>query len=146
MSFGGKICNFMSLYWSPSQSPNTFQDFVGKVELNLDKIAKKSSYLLVVLGDFSVKSSYSYKHDKAAYEGSKIDVITSQFGLQQLIKEPIHILTDSSPCIDLLFNSQPNLVIELGVHFPLHQNGYHQITYAKNNFKVLYPPPYEREI
>ena len=33
-----------------------------------------------------------------------------------------------------------------GVHFSLHQNGHHQIIYAKLNLKVFYRPPYEREI
>ena len=91
ISFGGKICNFISLCRSPSQSSDTFEDFADNLELNLDKIANKSPYLLVALGNFNVKSSNWYKHDKATYEGSKIDVITSQFGLQQLIKEPTHI-------------------------------------------------------
>ena len=126
ISFGGKICNFISLYRSPSQSSDTFEDFADNLELNLDKISNKSPYLLVVLGDFDVKSSNWYKHDKTTYEGSKIDAITSQFGLQQLIKEPTHILTDSSSCIDLLFTSQPNLVMESGVHSSLHQNCHHQ--------------------
>ena len=65
------------------------------------------------------------------YEGSKIDAITSQFGLKQLIQEPTHILTDSSSSIDLIFTSQPNLVMELGVHSSLHQNCHHQLIYAK---------------
>ena len=91
ISCGGKICNFISLYRSPSQSSDTFEDFTDNLELNLDKIANISPYLLVVLGDFNVKSSNWYKHDKITYEGSKIDAITSQFGLQQLIKEPTHI-------------------------------------------------------
>ena len=146
ISFGGKICNFISLYRSSSQSSDTFEDFADNLELNLDKIANKSPYLLVVLGDFNAKSSNWYKHDKTTYEGSKTDAITSQFDLQQLIKEPTHILTDSSSCIDLLFTSQHNLVMESGVHSSLHQNCHHQIIYAKINFKVFYPPPYEREI
>ena len=146
ISFGGKICNFILLYRSPNQSSDTFEDFADNLELNLDKITNKSPYLLVVLGDFNVKSSNWYKHDKTTYEGSKIDAITSQFGLQQLIAEPPHILTDSSSCIDLLFTSQPNLVMESGLHFSLHQNCHHQITYAKINLKVCYPPPNELEI
>ena len=146
ISFGGKICNFISLYRSPSQLSKTFEDFADNFELNLDKIANKSPYLLVFLGDFNVISSNWYKHDKTTYEGSKIDAITSQFGLQQLTAEPPHILTDSSSCIDLLFTSQPNLVMESGLHFSLHQNCHHQITYAKINLKVCYPPPNELEI
>ena len=88
----------------------------------------------------------NYKHNRTTYEGSKIDTITSQFGLQQLITEPTDILTDSSPCIDLLFTSQPNLVMESGVHSSLHQNCHHQIIYPKINLKVFFPPLYEREV
>ena len=36
--------------------------------------------------------------------------------------------------------------MESGVHSSLHQNCHHRIIYAKINFKVFYPPPYEREI
>ena len=76
ISFGGKICNFISLCRSPSQSFDTLED---NLELNLDKIANKNPYLIVALGDFNVKSSNWYKHDKATYECSKNDAITSQF-------------------------------------------------------------------
>ena len=75
-----------------------------------------------------------------------IDAITSQFGLKQLIQEPTHILNDSSSCIDLIFTSQPNLIMGLRVHYTLHQNCHHQLIYAKVNLKVFSPSPYEREI
>ena len=55
ISFGGKICNFISLYRSPSQSSDTFEDFADNWELNLVKNANKSPYLLVLRGDFNVK-------------------------------------------------------------------------------------------
>ena len=44
ISSGGKICNFISLYRSPSQSSDTFEYFADKLELSLDKIADKSPY------------------------------------------------------------------------------------------------------
>ena len=62
----------------------------------------------MVIGDFNVKSSNWGKYNKTTYEGSKIDITTSQFGLEQLIKGPTHILTDSFSSIDLLFTFQPN--------------------------------------
>ena len=61
--FGGKLCNFISLYRSPSQSQDVFEIFADNFELNLDKIANKNPYLIVFLGDFSAKSSNWYKHD-----------------------------------------------------------------------------------
>ena len=91
-------------------------------------------------------SSNWYKYDATTYEGSKIDAIMSQFSLKQLIQEPTHILNDSLSCIDLIFTSQPDLVMESGVHSSLHQNCHHQLIYVKVNLKVFYPPLYEREI
>ena len=64
----------------------------------------------------------------------------------QLIKEPTHIIGNSSSCIDLLFCSQPNLVMESGVHPSLNTSCHHQIIYAKFKLKIYYPLPYEREI
>ena len=80
------------------------------------------------------------------YERSKIDGIASQFGLHQLINKPTHLTRNTSSCIDLIFTSHPNLVMESGVHSSLHENCHHQITYEKFNLKIYYPPPYEREV
>ena len=105
-----------------------------QITLNLDNFTSKNSYLIVILGDFNTKSSNWYKLDTTnIFEHSKIDAIMSQFGLQQLIQEPTHILTDSSSCIDLIFTSQPNLVMESGIHSSPHQNSHHQLMYTKIN-------------
>ena len=103
-------------------------------------------YLTVILGDFNAKSSLWCNNDITTYEGSKIDGVTSQFGLHQIIKEPTHFIGDSSSCIDLIFTTQPNLVMESGVHSSLHANCHHHITFAKFNLKIQYPPPYEQEV
>ena len=114
------------MYHPPSQSSNTFKDFVDNFELNLDKVRNKNPYLFLVLSDFNVKSSNRYKLDKKTYGGFKIDEVTSQFRLQQLIKEPTHILA--------------------GVYFPLHENFNHQMRYTNINLIVCYLPSYECEI
>ena len=108
--------------------------------------AKSSPFSIVLLGDLNAKLSKWYGNDSTSYEGTKIDGITSQFGMQQLINEPTHILPASSSCVDLIFVSQPNLVMESGIHSSLHQKCYHQIIYARLNLKIHYPPPYERDI
>ena len=107
--------------------------------MNIDKATAKNIFL-TALGNFNPKSNLWFKGDKTTYEGSKIDGITSTFGLQQIINEPTHI-GDSSACIDLIFTSQPNLVMESGVHSSLHPNCHHQITYARFNLKIYYPSP-----
>ena len=143
---GGKLCSFLCLYRSPSQTRDIFETFADNFELTLDTIVNKNPFLIVALGDFNAKTTNWYKNDINSYEGLKIDTITSQFGLQQLINEPTHLTANSSSCIDLIFTSQPNLVMESGVHFSLHLNCHHQIAFAKINLKICYPPPYEREI
>ena len=39
-----KLCNFIVLYRSPSQSQDTFESFIDNLELNIDAIAAKNQY------------------------------------------------------------------------------------------------------
>ena len=97
---GGKLCRFISLCRSPNQSQDDFESFPNNFELNIDSVTAKNTFLTVVLGDLNIKSNRCFKGDKTSHEGSKIDAVTSQFGLQQLIKEPTHLAADSSSCIN----------------------------------------------
>ena len=142
MKFEEKSCNFIVLYRSPSH----FETFLKNFKLNLDTILANNPFLTVVFGEFNFKSNLWCKSDKTSYEGSKIKGITFQFGLKQLINEPIHHTRNSPSCTDLIFASQPNLIMKSGVHSPLRENCHHQIIYAKFNLKIYYPLPYEREI
>ena len=97
---------------------------------------------MVVIGDFNGKSKHWCSQDSTNFEGITIKNVTSRFGLSQIIKEAIHILESSSSCIDLIFTTQPNLVVESGVHPSLHPNCHHQIVFAKFNLQIYYPPLY----
>ena len=57
MKIGDKVCNFISLYRSPSQTLDNFETFSKNFELNLENIVYRNSFLVVVIGDFYVKSS-----------------------------------------------------------------------------------------
>ena len=83
---------------------------------------------------------------KTNFEGSTIESISSQFGLYGLTNEPTHLLQNSSSYIDIIFTSQPNIVVESGFHPSLHPNCHHEIIFTKFNFKIYYPPPYLREL
>ena len=143
---GDKLCNFIALYRSPSQSQDLFESFKENLELNLESAVQNNPFLVVLLGDFNAKSSNWCKNDITTTEGKAVENISSQFGLHQMINEPIHILESFSSCIDLIFTSQLNLVTESGLHPSLHLNSHHQIIFAKFDLDIRYPPPYFRDV
>ena len=77
--------------------------------------------MFVVISDFNAKLSQWLDKDSSTSGGISFENITSQFGLDQIINEPTHILENSSLCID-------------------------QIIYAKFNLEILYLPPSTREV
>ena len=79
-----------------------------------------------------------------SFEGSQIEFLASQFAMSQVINELTHILDNSKSCIDLIFTSQPNMIMDSGVYTSIHSNCHHQIIYAKFDLKVFYPLSYER--
>ena len=56
-----------------------------------------------------------------SFEDSKIDFLTSTFGLHQIVNEPNHVMKTLSPSIVLMFTSQQNFVIELDFYSLLHE-------------------------
>ena len=145
MIISNKLCRFVALCRSPSQSQDDFATFSDNFEITLDLVSKKNPLLIVILGDFNAKLSRWHDKDSSTSEGILIENITSQFGLHQIINEPTHMLENSPSCIDLIFTSQSNLSVESGSQPSLHPNYHHQIIYAKFNLEVFYPPPYTRE-
>ena len=144
VSIANKICRFIHLYRSPSQKQDEFQEFKSNLEINLEALSANNPFLTVMIGDFNAKSSNWYLNDVTSFEGSQIEFLASQFAMSQVINEPTHILDNSKSCIDLIFTSQPNMIMDWGVHPSLHSNFHHQIIYAKFELKVFYRPPYER--
>ena len=50
-----KLCNFISLYRSPSQSSDEFKNFVYNLDLTLETLTQKNPFLTVMIGDFNAK-------------------------------------------------------------------------------------------
>ena len=122
---GNKICNFLTLYRSLSQSQDDLQAFMKNLEMNLETLAQRNPFFMVVIGDFNAKSKHWYSQDSTNFEGITTENVTSQFGLSQILKEATHILESSSSCVGLIFTIQGNLVVDYGVHTSLHQNCHH---------------------
>ena len=64
---GNKICNFITLYRSPSQNQDDFQAFIDNLEMNLEILAQRNPFLMVVLGGFNAKSKYWCSQDSIRY-------------------------------------------------------------------------------
>ena len=72
---------------------------------------------------------------------SQIDSQATDYGLQQLISDPTHILPNSSTCIDLI--NKPNLAVDSGVHPSLNTICHHQINFCEFNLIIEYSPHYQ---
>ena len=107
--------------------------------MTFETLGQKGSFLTTVIGGFNAKSNNWYRHDETSFEGSTIESIISQFGLHQLHQ-------DCSSCIDLMFTSQPNIVVESGVHPSLHPNLHNEIVFAKFNLKIFKTTIFKRSL
>ena len=116
VKIGDKLCRLVALYRSPSQTQDDFLSFSQNFELTLETLSKNKPYVLVATGDFNAKLTHWYSQDTNTFKGISVENVVSQFGLHQIIKEPTHILENSSSCIDLVFTSQPNLIVDSGTH------------------------------
>ena len=85
-----------------------------------------------------MQSKNWHSTDKTAYEGRQLESLTSQ-----VIRDPTHILESNSSCIDLVFTSQPNLVMTSGVHSSLLRYYHHEKMNEKFKLKIVFAPPYE---
>ena len=103
LEIGDKICNFVVLHRSPSQSQDEFETFSDNFEITLENLVQKNLFLMTTIGDFIAKSKNWYSQDKTSCKGKTSESITSQFGLYQLINELTHWLENSFLCIDLIF-------------------------------------------
>ena len=101
---GNKVCWFIHLYRT-DQSQDEFHNFPTNLEMNLDISFNSNPFLTAVIGGDNAKLNKWQKGDRSTIERGKIDILTSQFGRSQIIKEPTHILENSSSCIELIFTT-----------------------------------------
>ena len=98
----------MAFYRSPSQTQDQFETFSDNLELNLGTLSQKYPFLVAAIGDFNVKSKSWYISNSINSQANALEINSSQFGLQQIKKEPKYILDNSSSCIDLHITAKFN--------------------------------------
>ena len=94
-SIGKKICRLISLFGSPKRIQEEFNTFLDNLESNLETVSLFNPFLTILIGDFNAKCANWYSKDNSTTEGSKLRLLTSQFGLNQIIDEPTHITKSS---------------------------------------------------
>ena len=67
-------------------------------------------------------------------------------GYSRIIDKPTHFTNNSSSCIDLIFTSNPSIIVDSGIEKSLCSSCHYDIIYGKNNFRVPLPPPHFRMI
>ena len=75
---------FVNPYRSSSQSQDNSETFINKVELNLETLTQKNSYLVVVIGGFNAKSKICYCNENTTSQGKALEDVTSQLGFIKL--------------------------------------------------------------
>ena len=129
-----KICQFIHLCRSPSQSQDEFYDFLTNLDLDH---SFNINHFSPLIDDFNAKSNKWLEGDRSSIDGSSIDFLISQFELSPINKEPTHVLENSSSCIYLIFTNQPDTLVESRVHHLLYQNCHHQIYFPNWILKYI---------
>ena len=75
----------ISLYRSPSQIPDQFDNFILLFEELLREL--KSCFILIT-GDFNCRNSNWYLGDPVTPQGARVEALSSFYGLNQPIKTP----------------------------------------------------------
>ena len=72
---GGKLCRFISLYCSSSQSKDDFEAFANNFELNLDAATANNTFLTVAIGDFMLSQIFGLRAIKQRVKVLKLMVL-----------------------------------------------------------------------
>ena len=112
-----KKCFVTCLYRSPNQNLDEFNNFLSNYDRMCSSIALENPMCSFVIGDFNAKCTNWWPNGTSNFCGLELFNMNNILGYTQLINEPTNLEPNKSPsCIDLLFASQPNLVVESGVH------------------------------
>ena len=75
VSIGNKICQFIHLYRTPSQSQDEFHDFLTKLEMNLEDSFNSNPFLTTVIGDFNAKQKIGQRVTDQPSKGVKLIIL-----------------------------------------------------------------------
>ncbi|MEO0684333.1 MAG: reverse transcriptase family protein, partial [Cyanobacteria bacterium J06649_11] len=144
----GSNCCFLSLlsYCSPSQSSDQFDIFKHNWEETVININHCSPTVYILIVDFNARDSDWWTDDATDNVGRDIGDLATQHNLSQVIDKPTHFLPNSTTCIDLIFTSAENSILDSSALPSLFPRCHYQVVFAKFNFKISFPPAFKRKI
>ena len=128
-----------SVIYRSRGSNNQFKSYLSNLGKLVNEINNRKPALSIITGDFNARPHPWWSNDITTTEGSKLLDLSLSNGFSQLIYEATHIQTNSTSCIDLIFTGNPGLLVDSGVHSPLHPNCYHQVIYFNFNLIISFP-------
>ena len=137
---------FTTIYRSPSQNSEQFENFINKLQIALNRMQSERPHSLILTGDFNCRSTQWWAQDVENLEGTALDELIETNSLHQLIDTPTNIRNEGMSCIDLIITDQPNLFVESGVNPSLDEHCQHQIICGKLGVSIPPPPPYKRTV
>ena len=98
------------------------------------------------MGDFNARCSRWWQNDITNPAGQEIDSLTLPAGYTQIIDKPIHFVNNSTSCIDLLFCTNQNTILNYGVGVSIFDKCHLNIIFGKVNICVPLPLIYICEV
>ena len=91
-------------------------------DLLLNNINGELPIFSIVTGDFNARCSSWWKNDITNTPGQEIDFLTSPAGHTQIFDKPTHVVNNSMSCIDLIFCTNKNIILNHGVDVTIFEN------------------------
>ena len=133
------------LYRSPSQNRENLsqnQSICGSLDILMNNVNSFNPAISIITADFNGKCSKWYSFDTSDNIGKELDTTTLTAGYTQIIGKPTHFTKHSSSCTDLIFTSNPSILVDSGIKKSLCSSCHHNIIYGKIDFEVPLPPPH----
>ena len=90
-----------SLYRSPSQIQDEFDNFLLNFEQLIDDTVTKNHFFILNTSDANFRKINWWKNDLSTTEVAQVDSRTTSDGVGQIISDPTHLLSSSSPVLIL---------------------------------------------
>ena len=104
----------------------------------MNNINSLNPSISIITRDFNGKCSKWFSFDTSDNIEKEPDTITWTVGYSQIIKV--------NSCIDLIFTSNPSILVDSGTEKSLSSSCHRDIIYGKINFRVPLPPPHFRTV